>query len=155
MSNRNVAITGGPNNTEAMVTGQQELLVRVNSAAATANSNVTIVEPLGTQAAATSVAVTLANDQAKLGITPNILISSGDTATVIISSSILSISFASNGTADALISFDGGVGYVAIPTGTTINLDAGGIMNRFVQDTFAYDTDTNGGASLIITYNTI
>jgi hypothetical protein len=83
------------------------------------------------------------------------LISSGDTATVIISSSILSISFASNGTADALISFDGGVGYVAIPTGTTINLDAGGIMNRFVQDTFAYDTDTNGGASLIITYNTI
>ena len=116
---------------------------------------VTIVSPIGFQSSSTSVSVSIANDQAKLGITPNILISSGDTATVIISSSILSISFASNGTADALISFDGGVGYVAIPTGTTINMDAGGIMNRFVQDTFAYDTDTNGGASLIITYNTI
>jgi hypothetical protein len=155
MSNRNVAITGGPNNTEAMVTGQQELLVRVNSAASTANSNVTIVGPLGTQSSTSSVAVTLSNDQAKLGIIPHIIISSGDAATVIIASSIMSISFASNGTADALISFDGGVNYVAIPTGTTINLDAGGIMNLFVQDTFAYDTDTNSGASLIITYNAL
>jgi hypothetical protein len=121
----------------------------------TNNNEVEIIAPLGFQGSATSVSVSIANDQAKLGITPNILISSGDTATVIISSSILSISFASNGTADALISFDGGTSYAAIPTGTTINLDAGGIMNRFVQDTFAYDTDTNGGASLIITYNTI
>ncbi len=118
-------------------------------------SPVSIVSPIGFQSSSTSVSVSIANDQAKLGITPNILISSGDTATVIISNSILSISFASNGTADALISFDGGVGYVAIPTGTTINMDAGGIMNRFIQDTFAYDTDTNAGASLIITYNTI
>jgi hypothetical protein len=136
-----------------MVTGQQELLVRVNSAAAT--SNVNIVGPLGTQSSTSSVSVTIANDQAKLGITPNILISTGDAATVIISSAITSISFASNGTADALISFDGGVNYVAIPTGTTINLDAGGIMNLFATDCFAYDTDTNTGASLIITYNSI
>jgi hypothetical protein len=119
------------------------------------NNQVEIISPLGTQSSINSVSVTIANDQAKLGITPNILISTGDAATVITSSAITSISFASNGTADALISFDGGVNYVAIPTGTTINLDAGGIMNLFATDCFAYDTDTNTGASLIITYNSI
>lgn len=155
MSNRNVAITGGPNNTEAMVTGQQELLVNVNSISPTANANVTIVGPLGTQSAAESVSVTLDKDVVKLAITPNILISSGDAATVIISSAILAISFASNGTEDAFVSFDGGSSYSAIPTGTTLNLDAGGIMNVFAADCFAYDTNSNTGASLIITYNTI
>jgi hypothetical protein len=115
----------------------------------------TIVSPIGTQSSSTSVSVTLSNDQSRVAITPNILISSGDSATVIISSAILSISFASNGTADALISFDGGTNYLAIPTGTTINLDAAGIMNVFIADCFAYDTDTNTGSSLIITYNTL
>lgn len=150
MSNRNVAITGGPNNTEAMVTGQQELLVRVNSTAAT-TSNVNIVGPIGGGNSASGVTVTLASDQIKLPVYPYIIISSGDVATVILDN-LLSISFASNGTADALISFDGGVNYVAIPTGTTVNMDAGSILNRFTADCFAYDTDTNTGASLIITY---
>jgi hypothetical protein len=151
MSNRNVAITGGPSNTEAMVTGQQELLVRVNSTAPTATSNVTIVGPIGEGNSAAGVTVTLANDQIKLPVYPYIIISSGDVATVILDE-LISISFASNGTADALISFDSGVNYVAIPTGTTINMDAGSILNRFIADCFAYDTDTNTGASLIITY---
>lgn len=34
MPNREVTIAGGPNNTKAMVTGQQELLVKINSSSA-------------------------------------------------------------------------------------------------------------------------
>lgn len=34
MPNKQVAITGGPNNTKAMVTGQEELLVKINSSSA-------------------------------------------------------------------------------------------------------------------------
>jgi len=114
----------------------------------------TIVSPLGSQAESTSVSVALASDQYALTITPVIIISSGDTSTTI-TDKILSISFASNGTADALVTFDEGVTIVALPTGTTVNMDAGGINNTYVANCFGYDTDTNAGASLIITYNTI
>ena len=154
MSNRNVAITGGPNNTEAFVTGQQELLVRVNSTAAAVASNVTIVGPLDSQPAADSVSVVLSSDQYKLEIVPVILISSGDPQTLI-NDPVLSISFASNGTAAALLTFDGGSTIVALPAGTTVNMDAGGINNVYPGGIFGYDTNTNTGASLIITYNTI
>jgi len=114
----------------------------------------TIVSPIGSQSETTSVAVALASDQYALTITPVIIISSGDTSTTI-TDRVLSISFASNGTADALVTFDEGATIVALPTGTTVNMDAGGINNSYVANCFGYDTDTNAGASLIITYNTI
>jgi hypothetical protein len=85
-------------------------------------------------------------------ITPTIIYSTGDSPTGIITD-ILSISFASVGTADALISFDGGGTYVAITTGTTINMDAGTLNNIYLGNTFYYDTNTNTGAALYITYN--
>ena len=116
--------------------------------------SVSITSPFGSIASDSSVSVALASDQYALQITPVIIVSSGDASTII-TDKILSISFASNGTADALVTFDGGNTIVALPTGTTVNMDAGGINNTYISEKFGYDTDTNSGASLIITYNTI
>lgn len=143
----------GHNNTRAAVTGQEELLVKVNSMG-TFSQDVNIKNPLSQLTAADSVSVVLTSDQAGLAITPVIIVSSGDTATLI-ADKTQSISFASNGTANALISFDGGVTYTALPAGTTINMDAGGLGNLYLGNTFGYDTATNSGASLIITYNQV
>ena len=68
MSQREVVIKGGPNNTSAFVTGQQELLVKVNSPA-----DVNIVSPLGQQTMANSVAVTLASNQLGIARTTGML----------------------------------------------------------------------------------
>ena len=114
--------------------------------------NATIVAPLGSLSADESVAVALCQEQYTAKVKPGLLISSGDAATTILAN-LRSISFASNGTADALISVDGGASYIAIPTGTTINLDAGGLGNVYGANVFGYDTATNAGSSLIITYN--
>jgi hypothetical protein len=89
---------------------------------------------------------------APINIRPGLIISSGVAPTVI-NTRVYSISFASNGTAAALISFDGGATYNAIPAGTTINMDANGLNNFYAANTFGYDTQTNAGSSLIITYN--
>ncbi len=142
----------GHNNTRAAVTGQEELLVKVNSMG-TFSQDVNIKNPLGQLSSGESVSVVLNSDQAGLIITPVIIVSSGNTATLIVDKT-RSISFASNGTADALISFDGGITYVNLPAGTTVNMDAGGLGNFYQGNTFGYDTATNSGASLIITYNT-
>lgn len=116
--------------------------------------NATIVAPLGAQeSCADAISVSLCQNQYKRDITPVIQIVSGTDDSI--SDPIYSISFASNGTADALISFDGGVSYVALPTGTTVNMDAAGLANMYPGDLFYWDTTTNAGASLIITYNTI
>lgn len=113
--------------------------------------NATIVNPIGSQAADASVSVALASDQFRVQIVPKIIVSSGEAATLIYSN-LHSISFASNGTGPALITFNQGVNYVSIPTGTTINMDAGGIDNNYPGGYFGYNTSA-AGASLIITYN--
>lgn len=115
-------------------------------------SDVSIVAPLGSLLATESVAVALSTEQFQLRIIPTILVESGTTGPI--GTMTRSISFASNGTADALVSFDGGATYAAIPAGTTVNMDAGAIYNFYHQDSFLWDTATNPGASLIITYNT-
>lgn len=116
-----------------------------------ANTNVTIVNPLGNTSEAKSVSVVLTDDQFTKIVTPNIIIETAhdDSLGVL----CYSISFASNGTADALVSFDGGANYKAIPTGTTINMDAGGLGWYYDANMFYWKTTTNPGASLIITYN--
>lgn len=129
----------GHNNTKAAVTGQQELLVRINS-----------VNPNNL----TTQDVNIVGNQIGGKITPGIIVSTGEAA-ALLNTDVYSISFASNGTADALISFDGGVNYVGLPTGTTINMDAGVLGNRYLSNTFGYDTATNAGASLIITFNVV
>lgn len=70
-----------------------------------------------------------------------------------IHSKVFSISFASNGTAAALVSFDGGNTYTALEPGTIVNMDAGSVLNYYETDTFFFDTLTNTGAALLISYN--
>jgi hypothetical protein len=64
-----------------------------------------------------------------------------------------SVSFSSVGTADALISFDAGLNFVSVPAGTTINMDASGVNNFYASGQFFWDTVTNAGSELLITYN--
>lgn len=85
-------------------------------------------------------------------ITPNIKISENEIATII--DPVYSISFANIGTADALVSFDSGVNTEPLPPGVTINMDAGGLGNFYASATFAWDTQSNLGSKLVITYNT-
>lgn len=86
-----------------------------------------------------------------LPITPNILFESGSDGSL--SQAVKSISFASTGTADALVSFDGGNNYTVLKAGTTVNMTAGSINNYYPGGLFYWDTTSNTGASLLITYN--
>ena len=96
--------------------------------------------------------VNLTNPSLTVQITPNIQVSINDIATII--NPVYSISFANIGTADALVSFDSGTTQVSIPPGVTINMDAGGLGNFYASATFAWDTQSNLGSKLVITYNT-
>lgn len=81
----------------------------------------------------------------------NVIAVSGTGATFL-NKKTYSISFASNGTGPALVSFDAGATYVSIPAGTTVNMDAGGVNNYYLSGNFGYNTSA-AGASLLITYN--
>jgi len=68
---------------------------------------------------------------------------------------ITSISFASVGTAAALVSVNGAATYFPVASGTTINLSADGPTGFYSGTSFFWDTLTNVGSSLIIIYNYI
>jgi hypothetical protein len=132
--------------------GLQGIIDELNSTINVNGSvNANIVSPLGIRTETESVSVALSSEQWREIIRPVLIISSGDIPTLI-TAKPRSISFASNGTDPALVSFDSGATYEQIPPGTTLNMDAGGIANYYEVDTFGYDTSTDG-ASLIITYN--
>jgi hypothetical protein len=97
--------------------------------------------------------VTITAAQFSQNVKPNLIISTGGSGSIAIE--VYSISFASNGTAAALLSVeDGAIGtFKSIPPNTTINLDAGGLDWTYEANRFHWDTVTNAGASLIITYN--
>lgn len=116
------------------------------------STNSNIVGPLGPQNCVDSVAVTLCTQQAGVQITPNIQVSENDISTI--TDPVYSISFANIGTADALVSFDFGATQENIPPGVTINMDAGGLGNFYAPATFGWDTQSNLGSKLVITYNT-
>lgn len=86
MPNREVTIAGGPNNTKAMVTGQQELVVKINSSSpgAFAPSGVvktpTIIRPTasGTVAAGAN-SVSIANVGAADGTVAGVTLKTGET----------------------------------------------------------------------------
>jgi len=139
---KEVSITGR-NNTRALVTGQEELLVKVNSFTPGATLPVTIAGPLGQAAMAASVPVVLASNQAGVQRTPSFSrpsTASPGTGTVALGA--YSVSFASVGTANAL------VGGMVLKPGETLNFDAGAINNTLAAIT--YDVTTNSGAELII-----
>jgi len=94
--------------------------------------------------------VSIAAAQFTKTVTPNLIVTAGTTG--VISDVVYSISFASNGNGPATISVDGGLTPQLIPSGTTINLDAGGLNWSYAANKFTWDT-TAVGASLIITYN--
>jgi hypothetical protein len=87
MPNKEVTIAGGPNNTKAMVTGQQELVVRVNSssAGAFASSGIvktpTISRPSNTTGtiAAGANAISIANVGAADGTVATVTLKAGET----------------------------------------------------------------------------
>ena len=107
---------------------------------------------VGQQACGDSLAVTLCTQQAGVKITPNIQVSINDIATI--TDPVYSISFANIGTADALVSFDSGLNTVPLSPGVTVNMDAGGLGNFYDSATFGWDTQSNLGSKLVITYNT-
>jgi hypothetical protein len=94
--------------------------------------------------------VSIAAAQFTKTVTPNLIVTAGTTG--VISDVVYSISFASNGNGPVTISVDGGLTPQLIPSGTTINLDAGGLNWSYAANKFTWDT-TAVGASLIITYN--
>lgn len=112
---------------------------------------VDIANPKGEQVSSKSVSVVLSSNQFRQKVTPNIIVESGHNDSLGVS--CYSISFASNGTAAARISFDGGLIFYPIASGTTINMDAGGLGWYYDANMFYWDTTTNAGSSLIITYN--
>jgi hypothetical protein len=118
---------------------------------------VAITSPLGQQAASDSVSTVLAAEQAnvKVNAFAERYTASDDNAASAAGATVLSISFASVGTADARISYDGGTTYVLLKPGETLNLDAGGVMNYYDGSTLTWDTTTNAGSSLLIAINYI
>ena len=119
--------------------------------------NVKIIGPLGQQDSADSVSTVLSNEQANVRIGSFIkrYTAADDNAASAASATVLSISFASVGTADARISYDGGTNYVLLKPGETLNLDAGGVMNYYNGSLLTWDTTTNANSSLLIAINYI
>lgn len=86
MPNKEVTIAGGPNNTKAMVTGQQELLVKINSSSAGAFTSSGIVKTpaisrpsaSGTIAAGAN-SVSIANVGAADGTVAGVTLKAGET----------------------------------------------------------------------------
>lgn len=108
-------------------------------------------DALGQTSCDNSMPVTLCTDQANVSIRPRILREIGSVSSIPVN--CFSVSFSSVGTADALISFDAGLTFISVPTGTTINMDASGVNNFYQAGLFFWDTVTNAGSELLITYN--
>ena len=85
----------------------------------------------------------------------NLEVSAADGDLSAFGSNITSISFFSNGTANALVSVNGGSTFVNVAPGTTINLDANSPSHAYGGTSFFWDTTTNVGSSLIIIYSYI
>lgn len=128
MSNRKVAISGGPNSTEAMVTGQQELLVKVNSVAS------------GSDAATETTLFSVDTRLKAAQKTPNIF---RYTNAGTIAAGTYSISIANVGTANATVKT------VTLKPGETISFDGGAMNNTLAA--VAYDATTAGAELLVIT----
>ena len=127
MSQREVAIVGH-NNTQAQVTGQNELLVKINSTGSTG---------LATEATLLNVETNTTG----VARTPNFLRPSGSLGTV--TAGTFSMSFASVGTGNAT------VGGMTLKPGETINFDAGALNNTL--GAVAYDTTATAAELIIIT----
>jgi hypothetical protein len=156
MPQRETALVGR-NNVRAQITGQEELLVKVNSIDPQAVITANIKSPLGQQTINDSVSVTLASEQANIQVVPMLMESFGATGnlTSYSSNSLLSISFASRGTTGSDVSVDGGLTYVRLFQGETLNLDASGIMNYYDPTLIYWNTTVGIDSKLLIAFNYI
>jgi len=68
-----------------------------------------------------------------------------------VSDEVYSISFASVGTANALVSADSGASFVTLKPGEAVSFDAGDINNKFPSNNFEYDV-LAANAELLIIY---
>lgn len=118
--------------------------------------DVNIVGPIGQQSINSSVAVTLASEQANVQITPMVLDITGAAGnlTAYSGSQLLSISFASRGTAPVDLSVDGNVTLFRLLPGETLNMDANGVMNYYDPTLFYWDASA-AGAAVLIAFNYI
>ena len=69
-----------------------------------------------------------------------------------IGTAVSSISFASNGTVAALVTFDNGGSFVSLAPGVSVKMDVASLDRYYNASTFGWDT-TALGSSLLITYN--
>jgi hypothetical protein len=138
----------------AVLKGLEGIIAQLQT---TLTADVNIVNPIGQQDSADSVSTVLSNQQANVIISSYLTraTASDGNAAAVASITVLSISFASVGTADARISYDGGTNYVLLKPGETLNLDAGGVMNFYNGRSLTWDTTTNAGSSLLIAINYI
>lgn len=134
MPQKQVAIVGH-NNTQAQVTGQNELLVKINSAGSSG---------LATEATLLNIETAVQQVETNttgVARTPNFLRPTGVSGTI--AAGTFSMSFASVGTANAT------VGGMILKPGETINFDAGALNNTL--GAVAYSTTTAGAELIIIT----
>ena len=135
MPQRESAIVGR-NNVRAQVTGQEELLVKVNSFDPTATLPVsaTIVSPIGQNIMDESISVALASDQLGIARTTGLLrpTGAGNVNTVPASGRIYSVSVANVGSNPGSV-----LGGVTIKPGELLNFSADAINNFF--NSFAYN----------------
>jgi len=117
--------------------------------------NVKITAPLGQQANNDSVSVTLSTEQANGIVQAGFRRFTNSDSDLTGFPIILSVSFASVGTANARISTDAGSNYTDLAPGETLNLEAGAVMNYYEGTNIFWDTTTNAGAALLVAYNYI
>jgi hypothetical protein len=114
-----------------------------------------ITSPLGQQANNDSVSVTLSTEQANGIVQAGFRRFTNSDSDLTGFPIILSVSFASVGTANARISTDAGSSYTDLAPGETLNLEAGAVMNYYEGTNIYWDTTTNAGAALLVAYNYI
>jgi len=116
------------------------------------NINANLTGPLGPLPVTSSISVALAVDQFQVNVIPQVITSSNAVLTII-PLALTSISIASIGTDNVIITFDGGTTFVRLAPGTTVNMSAGGVGNVYQPNIFGYDTVSFPGAKALITYN--
>lgn len=116
--------------------------------------NVNIIGPLGPRSCSDSVSTTLCTNQANVVITPGINTVNGikpiDYYTGATSKLLTLSIYNQDTTVSILVSTDGGITYVSVPKGVTINYDASGLLNYFNPSLIYIDSNSATIDPLII-----
>jgi hypothetical protein len=134
----------------AVLKGLEGIIAQLQT---TLTADVNIVNPLGQEPNKDSVSVTLSTEQANGVVQAGFRRFTNSDSDLTGFPIILSVSFASVGTANAMISTDAGSNYTDLAPGETLNLEAGAVMNYYEGTNIYWDTTTNAGAALLVAYN--